>query len=582
MQDRDTAIDKIMGELTLEQKAGQLFTQAFYGSSVTPDNIRTIRDLNCGGLRITQYFRGFRRYARPGEDAHAFEKVSPADLTPCLIDDRKDLLCPAPYLTIEQYARVLDAAKQVAEDRPYHIPLHMMLDQEGGGSFDCMRGGMRYFPAPFGYARTGDKELVEAIARATATQLSAIGFNMINSPCVDICFDPAATYIRTRAFGAGVKHVCEMASAALKGYTESGLIACAKHFPGRGATVVDAHHDVGAIDKSDEALWNEDLAPYRRLIAEGLGAIMVGHSIYPAWDADNLASVSDAVINGILRERLQFKGIVATDSMIMGAIAKKYGVPQGCLIAIKAGASAVLMKECGPIREEAYRLVIEAIKSGDISEAHVDDLVMRNLRVKFDHGLFGDRYRPDPAAAETVVRSPELARIEIRAAETAVHVVRDEDGLLPLPADRRTLVVEQVPIQHVRCNDYWVHPGMFWEQILQHTEMASLIEVENNPTDEDLDKLRQYLGFYDCVILTFYKDKNNIGSGNLIEAALEAGKQVVVVSSTPLPYDLPAEWPTVICTYGIMTPSLKAAADLIYGALVPVKKREPAPWEMNA
>ena len=326
MDDKYAVVDKIMGQLTIEQKVGQLFTQAFYGSLEVPDIVRTIKELHCGGLRITQYFRGFRRYARAGEKQEAFDKLAPDKITPNLLDDRKDTLCSSPYLSIGQYSELLKRVKEIAAERPYDIPLTMMLDQEGGGSFDCLRAGMRYFPSQFGYGRTGDEQLAYDVAKAVATQLSAVGFNLINSPVVDIVFDPGATYIRTRAFGTDVATVARLGVAAMKGYHDGGLIAAAKHFPGRGATAVDAHHDVGAIDKSAEALWDEDLVPYRVMIPEGLLAIMVGHSIYPAWDPDNLASVSNVVINDILRERLAFEGMVCTDSMIMGAIQKKYGV----------------------------------------------------------------------------------------------------------------------------------------------------------------------------------------------------------------------------------------------------------------
>ncbi|HUT56277.1 MAG TPA: glycoside hydrolase family 3 N-terminal domain-containing protein [Phycisphaerae bacterium] len=579
MEDKYRAVDELMGKLALEQKVGQLFTQAFYGTLLVPDVIRTIKDLNAGGLRITQYFRGFRRYARAGESQEAFDTLSPGDMTPNLIDDRKDLLCKPPYLDITRYAKLLDVVKQIEEDRPYHIPLHMMLDQEGGASFDCIRGGMRTFSSQFGYARRGNARLVREVARTVATQLSAVGFNMINSPVVDIVFDPSATYIATRSFGCGVEHVCEMASAALAGYHEGGLIASAKHFPGRGATSTDPHHDVGAIDKSDQSLWDEDLAPYRRMIPEGLAAVMVGHSIYPAWDPDNLASVSEKIIRGVLIERLGFEGIIATDSMIMGAIAKKYGVARACVLSIKAGASAILMKECGPIREEAYRLAVEAARNGEIGEDHIDRLLIRNLKAKVDRGLFGPTYRPDPTKAERVVRSSRMERIETKAAKEAVHLVRDEAGLLPLSPQMRTLLIEEVPRMHINANDAYVHPGIFWEQILPHSDNVSLLEVEENPTDEDMAKVESYLPFYDGAICTYYKNRNVLSTTKIVDRLLQAGKKVVVVSIAPLPYDLPDHWPTVICTYGIMPPVLKLAAELIYGKFKPLRARPRAAWE---
>ena len=578
-RDPYAAIDKIMGKMTLQQKVGQLFTQAFYGSLVVPDIVRTIKELNCGGLRITQYFRGFRRYAKAGQEGEAFDKLSPDKLTANLLDDRKDLLCTSPYLTVTQYAEVLKRLKDIAAERPYDVPLIMMLDQEGGASFDCCRGGIRYFPSQFGYARCGDEKLVYDVARANAEQLSAIGFNTINSPVVDIVFNPKATYIRTRAFGTDVQTVTRLSVAAMKGYHDGGLIAAAKHFPGRGATDVDAHHDVGAIDKSDDALWNEDLAPYRAMIPAGLRALMVGHSIYPAWDPDDIASVSRKVITGIIHQRLGFQGMICTDSMIMGAIQKKYGVAGGCLAAIKAGASAVLMKECGPVREESYRLVMEAVKSGELTEDYVDSLVIRNLRTKIDAGLFGKAYRHDPKAAEKVVRSKRLERIEIRAAEEAVHLVRDTRKWLPLKPSARALLVEQVAAPHLRTNDAWAHPGIFWEQLCGHTENVALLEVETNPKPDDFEKLKTYLEFFDTVILTFYRDRHTLGTAPLVDACLAAGKRVIVVTDNPLPYELPDSWPTVVAAYGVMPPVLKVAADLIYGSFKPKRKKHPQPWE---
>ena len=579
MEDKYAVVDKIMGQLTLEQKVGQLFTQAFYGSLEVPDIVRTIKELHCGGLRITQYFRGFRRYARAGEKQEAFDKMAPDKITPNLLDDRKDVLCSSPYLSIEQYSELLKRVKDIAAERPYDIPLTMMLDQEGGASFDCLRAGMRYFPSQFGYGRTGDTELAYDVAKAVATQLSAVGFNLINSPVVDIVFDPGATYIRTRAFGTDVATVCRLGVAAMKGYHDGGLIAAAKHFPGRGATAVDAHHDVGAIDKSAEALWDEDLAPYRAMIPEGLRAIMVGHSIYPAWDPDDIASVSKKVITGIIHEKLGFEGMICTDSMIMGAIQKKYGVAGGCLAAIKAGASAVLMKECGPVREESYRLVMEAVTDGELTEDYIDSLVVRNLKTKVDAGLFGDLYQHDPKKAAGVVRSDALGRIEVRAAEEAVHVVRDTAGLLPVSQDTRALLVEQIAAPHLRANDLWCHPGMFWEEVCRHTENVSLLEIESNPSDEDAEKLDNYLEFYDTVILTWYKDRHALGSAPLVEKCLAAGKKVIVVASNPLPYELPKEWPTVVACYGVMRPVLSVTADLLFGKFEPRQKANPQPWE---
>jgi beta-N-acetylhexosaminidase len=263
----------------------------------------------------------------------------------------------------------------------------------------------------------------------------------------------------------------------------------------------------------------------------------------------------------------------------MGAIAKKYGVPRACVLAIKAGASAVLMKEAGPIREESYRLAVEAAKSGEIPEAHIDRLLTFNLKVKVDQGLFGPAYRREPKKALGVVRSKAMERIETKAAVEAVHLVRDRAKLLPLSPDTRTLLIEEVPRMYINANDEYIYPGVFWDCLLPHSRNVSLLEIEENASDEDLAKVEMYMPWYDAFIVTYYKNKNTLSSAKVIDKLTAAGKKVIVVTASPLPYELPDGWPTVVCTYGIMPPVLKAAAALIYGQFKPKKSRFERAWE---
>ena len=172
-----------------------------------------------------------------------------------------------------------------------------------------------------------------------------------------------------------------------------------------------------------------------------------------------------------------------------------------------------------------------------------------------------------------------MHRIEVRAAEAAVHVVRDEAGLLPLSPDVRTLLVEEVSRMYLYANDTYIHPGIFWERILPHSDNVSLLEIEENPTEEDMDRLDSYIPFYDVFICTYYQTRSSLGAARAIERLLDAGKKVVVVSTTPLPYSVPAHWPTVICTYGVFPAVLGCAADLLFGKFTPQRPARSAPWD---
>jgi beta-N-acetylhexosaminidase len=343
---------------------------------------------------------------------------------------------------------------------------------------------------------------------------------------------------------------------------------------------VDDHHDLGEIPRSDEEMWNVELAPYRKLMPEGLPMIMIGHSIYPCWDKEHPASCSRTIQMDVTRGRVGFKGIITTDSMIMLAIAKKYGsIPAGCLMAAKAGANLILMKETGPIRDEAYRLVLEAVQNGEIPEKELDERIATTLRWKVDYGLYGANYIVDAKKAPKIIRTKAMERIETRAARKAVHVVRDAAKLLPLPRGTRTLVAEQIAGPHLNANDLWAHPGCFWEALLKKSNQVAQLEIEADPKAEDRTKLLEYMKYYDVVIMTHFSGRSTRSTVNLINELLAAGKKVIVVTNSPLPYDTPVEWPTVVCTYGVMPPELAAAADVIYGDLKPARPKVKQAWD---
>ncbi|MBN2582299.1 MAG: glycoside hydrolase family 3 protein [Planctomycetes bacterium] len=581
MPDKYKAVDKALGRMTLEQKVGQLFTQSFYGTLITPDVVHMIKDMNCAGLRVTQFYRQFRHYARPGQQREAFDKSSPADMPADQFSDIKDTLCKSPYVTVEEYAAILNRLKEIAAERSYDAPLHLCLDQEGDGSADFVRGGVRFFPCQWGLARTGDPAHVYRSAKAVARQLAAVGFNVIHSPVLDVVLHPDSTYIGTRGFGTDPQFVTEMARAFVRGFREEGVMCCGKHYPGRGSTDVDDHHDLAAIERSDQEMWECELFPYREL-GEDLPMIMIGHSIYPCWDTENTASCSRAIMTDVTRGRLGFKGIITTDSMIMKAIAHKYGgIPQGCLMAAKAGANLILMKETGAIRDEAYRLVLEAAKSGDLPESQIDEQVATTLRWKVDYGFYGDGYRVDAKKAGRTIRSAAIAKAERVAAEKAVHVVRDTAGVLPLAEGQRVLCVEQVAGAQLNANDLNLHPGVFWEKMLGESSNVSGLEIESDPSDEDRMKLFDYMRYYDAIVITHWSGRSSVSTVKLINELLDkaGNRKVIVVANSPLPYNTPVEWPTVICTYSPMPAALSVAARLIYGRFKPAKPARPAPYD---
>lgn len=572
-------VDDALGKMTLRQKVGQLFTQSFYGSLITADVEHMVRNMDCAGFRVTSFYRQFRHYARPGQARESFDRSSPADMPADQFSDVKDHLCKPPYLNVDEYAALMNRLKTIAAERSYNSPLHLCLDQEGNASADFIRGGVSLFPSQWGLARTGDESLVYESARAIGMQLSAIGINVVHSPVLDTVLYADKTYIGTRGFGQDPKFVSRMAKGFIRGFKDAGVMCCGKHYPGRGSTDVDDHHDVGEINRTEQEMMECELLPYRQL--GELPMLMVGHSIYPVWDRENLASCSPAICTDLTRNKLGFNGIITTDSMIMKAIAKKYGIPQACVLAAKAGCNLILMKETGAIRDEAYRLMLEAAESGDLPESQIDEQIACTLRWKVDYGLYAENYMVDAPAAPGKVRSPEVLSAAVRAAEAAVHVVRDEADLLPLSQAQRVLLVEQVAGPHLNANDKYLYPGVFWDKMLIQSRNVSLLEIEVDPSPEDEEKLMSYAPNFDVVVITHYSGRTELSTVDLINEfrGKYPGKKMVVVANSPLPYNTPENWPTVVCSYGVGAEVLETAAKLIFGNFTPKAPAAITPWD---
>ncbi len=185
--------------------------------------------------------------------------------------------------------------------------MHIASDQEGDFSQDYARGEVNLFPSQMGMTAVGDEELVYRAYRAVARQQHTVGIRMLHNPCLDVNVEPANPEIRTRSFGDEAETVARMGPLVLRAYRDEGLIATGKHFPGRGDSKVDVHYQADVFPGDREELEAVHLLSCRRLIPEGLPAIMTAHTIYPALDAEEWpASVS----RRITTDAIGMKGVV--------------------------------------------------------------------------------------------------------------------------------------------------------------------------------------------------------------------------------------------------------------------------------
>lgn len=223
-------------------------------------------------------------------------------------------------------------------------------------------------------AATGDPEYARKCSSASAREMKAVGINWSYSPVGDVNSDPQNPVIGVRSFGDDPAEVARFAKAVGDGLTQGGVAPSAKHFPGHGDTNIDSHLGLPIINKSRTELDQTELKPFKELIDAGVASIMTGHMVIQALtgDGETPASLSRAVTTTLLREDLQFEGVVVTDCLEMNAVKERQGgVPRGAVEALAAGADVVMVCHTMAFHRGAMEATYEAVQTGEL---HMDEL----------------------------------------------------------------------------------------------------------------------------------------------------------------------------------------------------------------
>ena len=256
-------------------------------------------------------------------------------------------------------------------------PLFIGIDQEGGAVARMEDQLIKVPPAE----ELGKEPIEQAVslAKQSGTELKDLGFNINFAPVADL----GLTY--GRSFSTNPDDVVRYASAVGKAYDEAGLWYSYKHFPGIGKTDVDLHADTSVVPVSKETLLNEDTKVFVDLIKQSKPntyAIMVSHAMYPQIDAAHPSSLSKAIITDWLRKDMGYNGVVVTDDMDMGALAKHYTFGDMAVQSILAGSDILLVCHEYEHMQEAYNGLMKAVKDGRISKERLDESVKRILLMK--------------------------------------------------------------------------------------------------------------------------------------------------------------------------------------------------------
>jgi beta-N-acetylhexosaminidase len=458
------------------------------------------------------------------------------------------------------------------------IPTICTLDQEGGmEESEFRRSPVVLTPNQMGLAAIGDPKEAYAAAYLSASQLKAIGVDMLLGACFDVNSNPRNPEIAHRALGDDPRTVARLGVQVIRAYMDAGLFCTAKHFPGRGEAEINVHADLDVLAMPREHFDQVEFPPFRAAIKAGVEMVMLSHTIYPALGDDKFpASMSPVIIQKVLRGDLGFKGIVYTDDLSMLAISNRWGVPTACAMAFEAGNDMILMKvnkELTPAVQETKRF----IREGRLSEDDLSARVERVLRLKARYGMF-ERRPFDRGRVLRSVGTPAQMEVGRRLAHKAVLCLKNEGDLLPLDPKRfkAPLVVAQRSCSIATANDRHRSHDMLLRSVQRYFPNAWGTILDQAPTLDQTYELEGLVKNADLVIFMVAAVRSGeaaVGQEapvlDALRKALGHGKPVVAVI-TGAPYvaaQLPDAVRAIVCSFSIGPHTLEAVVDLMAGRI---------------
>lgn len=278
----------------------------------------------------------------------------------------------------EMLSKTQNYAKEIAG-----VPVFLGVDEEGG-EVSRVAGNKNFSVTRYESMRaigdSRDTSQAYDVGKNLASYLKEIGFNIDFAPDADVITNSGNTVIGDRSFGEDPQLTADMAAQVVRGLQDNGVSACLKHFPGLGGTVEDSHEERAYTDKTLEEMEQEEMIPFIEGIKAEPDLIMAGHiSIPKSLGDDTPASLSEKVLTGLLRDKYGYDGLIITDALDMKAVSGVYSPAEASVKALQAGADMLLMPEDF---KAAYRGVLDAVRSGDLSQERIDASVERILRLK--------------------------------------------------------------------------------------------------------------------------------------------------------------------------------------------------------
>ena len=516
--------------MTLEEQIGQLLIAGFWGTTPSPEIIDLIRNHQIGGIIL---------FSRNVQDA-------------------------------QQVLELTQRLQMIALRARHRAPLLIAIDQENG-MVQRLGRGTTLFPGNMALGAIGSEQVVYNVAQATGREIKALGINMNLAPVVDVNNNPANPVIGVRSFGEDPHEVARLAAAAVRGYRAAGVISDLKHFPGHGDTAVDSHLALPTISSTLEQLEAIELVPFKSGIEAGADSVMIAHISFPALTRQEAlpATVSPAIVRGLLREKLGFDGVIISDCMEMNAVAETIGTERAAVMALQAGVDLVLVSHTYARQLGSIEAIQLALQAGDLPPEVVQRAAERVLRLK-DRFLSWDSL-PD-APIPVWVGGPSHRHLRNQAYELSTTLVRNDDALLPLRLDQaeNVLVISPRGEAYTRAEDRRYPHEFLARSILRRHDRVSAMFTSSSLAVVEREEILRVAGASDLIIMATLNAHLDQQQAELMRDLLQTGRRVIGIA-VGNPYDLLVfpQLRSYLVTYEYTRPALAAAVRVLFGEIQP-------------
>ena len=516
-------VNKIINQMSLSQKIGQMFVVGLGGTTMPNDLSSAIENYNFGNVIYM-----------------AYNVTNPNTLSKMSDDIQNKML------------------------KENNVPGFITIDQEGGRVIRLTNGGT-HFVSNMAVAATNNINNGYLEGQAIGKELRNYGINCDFAPVLDVNNNPENPIIGIRSYSDNPVLVSLFGNKMIDGLQEANVMACSKHFPGHGNTSVDSHYGLPKITSSYDELYQTELAPFISAIANGIDSIMTTHIIFSAIDEIYPATLSEKVLTDLLRKELGFNGIIYTDGMEMGAVTSNFGgYDKTAVLAVKAGVDILTYTSINTPKT-AHKALTDAVKSGEISEERINESVRRILLKKLKYGLLDNCYAKNENINQLLKDNEKLNNDF--AIKGLTQVKGEFNGL---DKSLSTLLISPT-------SSYSLGDGLESNSFANYAynylkdnghKNLKYLTVDKNITSSQQSEILNIYKNYDQIVIAMsnVKTSNYVNTINLINELTKTHKNVIIIA-LDTPYDMLSysNVSNYICVYGYQRASVIALSKYLNG-----------------